>query len=141
LTLAADSAIQAGDTLIWSIGRHNLRFGFQAYRYRQNIFYSGNNGQAGQFTFDGQYTAGPVAGTQAGVVNPLTGLVSGLAEADFLLGLPSQLAGGIQGGTWGQRNSRFAAFAQDDWRIAPQLTLNLGLRWELVTPLNEVNNL
>ncbi len=139
VTMGADTAIQAGDTLIWSKGNHNMKFGFQAFRFWQNIFYSGNNGEAGSFLFNGQYTAGPVAGTKAGTVNS-SGTASGIAEADFVLGLPNEVLGGVNGGTWGQRNSLFAAFVQDDWRVTPNLTINLGLRWELVTPLTEVRN-
>jgi hypothetical protein len=85
-----------------------------------DIFYPGNEGIAGEFNFSGQYT--------------------GAAEADFMAGLPTQVQGGINGGTWGQRSSTFAAFYQDDWRIANNLTVNLGLRWELTTPLTEVDN-
>jgi hypothetical protein len=140
LQLVADTVIQAGDTLIWSKGNHNMRFGFQSYRYRQDVFYAGNNGAAGTILFNGQYTAGPAAGTKSGVVNPATGTASGIAEADFLLGLPDEIQGGVNGGTWGQRANLFAAFFQDDWRITHNLTLNLGVRWELNTPWDEVKN-
>ena len=42
--------------------------------------------------------------------------------------------------TFGQRGNILGAFVQDDWRISPSLTLNLGLRYELHTPWVEVNN-
>ena len=131
--LFADTVIHLEDTLIWTKGTHTMHMGFQAYRYRVDTFYSGNNGRAGTILFDGQYTAGPVPGTKAG-----NG--SGISEADFLLGLPDEIQGGVNGGTWGQRANSLAAFFQDDWRVTPNLTLNLGLRWELHTPWDEVDN-
>ena len=131
--LFADTVIQYEDTVNLTKGAHNFHMGFQGWRQRIDTFYSGNNGKAGTFSYDGRYSAGP---------NPLAvaGSGSGIAEADFLLGLPSEIGGGVNGGTWGQRANIFAAFFQDDWHLTPKLTLNLGLRYELHTPWVEVKN-
>jgi hypothetical protein len=116
------TAIQFDDTLIKTWGAHTMKFGFQAIRYRNDYVQAvTNDGAAGQIGFNGGYT--------------------GNAEADFLLGLPYYIAYGKGfNGTVGQRNSAFGAFFQDDWKITPHLTLNLGLRWQLFTPLIEVHN-
>lgn len=131
--LFADTVIQYEDTMNITKGVHTMHVGFQGWRQRINTFYSGNNGRAGTFTFDGRYTAGP---------NPFaTASTSvGLADADFMLGLPAEIGGGVNGGTWGQRANIFSAFFQDDWHATPTLTINLGLRYELHTPWVEVKN-
>ncbi len=116
----ADTVGQIEDTAIVSKGAHTMHIGFQFFRYRIDTYYSGNAGVAGQFDFSGQY--------------------SGAAEADFMLGLPTEVQGGIAGGTWGQRSSLMAPFFQDDWHATRNLTFNLGLRYELVTPWIEVEN-
>ena len=136
--LFADAVIQYEDTLHITKGSHSMSMGFEGWRQRIDTFYSGNNGRAGTFTFSGRYTAGPnataVAGTNSAGVN------SGLAEADFMLGLPEAIGSGVNGGTWGQRANVLAGFFTDTWRASKTLTLNLGLRWELHTPWVEVHN-
>jgi len=131
--LFSNAVIQYEDTMIWNKGSHSIHFGFQGYHYRMNTYYAGNNGAAGFMTFNGWYST-QVAGNSPGGTN------GGLGEADFLMGLPSDLGIGITTGTWGQRSDSFGSFVQDNWRLTPSLTLNLGLRWELHTPWIEVNN-
>ena len=116
------TSIQAEDTLIVTHGAHSMKTGFQVIRYRNDyIPATSNDGAAGQIGFNGNYT--------------------GNAEADFLLGLPGYMGYG-QGfaGTVGQRNTAYGAFFQDDWRVNSRLTLNLGLRWQLFTPIYEVHD-
>jgi len=133
ISLFADTVIQISDTAVWTKGEHTLKFGFQLFRERLDTFYSGNNGTAGSITFDGQFTAGPTT-TQKATSK------TGIAEADFFLGLPSAVGVGTDGGTWGQRGNIIAGFAQDTWRVAKNFTFNYGVRWELHTPWVEVDN-
>lgn len=131
--LFATAVIHYEDTMIFSKGNHTMHYGFQGYRYRMDVFYSGNNGRAGTILFNGYYTT-QTPGTGASAAN------GGIAEADLLLGLPNEIQGGVNGGTWGQRSNSLAAFYQDDWRVTKNLTVNMGLRWELHTPWVEVDN-
>jgi hypothetical protein len=114
-----DTTIEAEDSLTWTHGKHTVHGGFEYYHYIMNDVYAGNQGAAGAFSFNGQYT-----GSNGNYGN---------AFADFLLGLPN----GVQQGVpfkFHLRNSLFAGFAQDDYRATHSLTLNLGLRYELTTP-------
>ena len=116
-----DTTWQFSDTAIWIRSKHEFHFGFQAYHYIMNVLYPGNAGLAGQFTFNGQFTGN-------------TGSTGGNPVADFLLGLPVDVQqGNGGGGNKYLRNSLFSFFAQDNWRIKSNLTLNLGLRYELTT--------
>ena len=122
-----DTTWQFEDTATWTHGRHVIHGGFQAYHYIMNDLYPGNAGLAGAFAFTGQFT-----GNNAGS--------SGSPAADFLLGLPQDVQqGNAGGGNKYLRNSLFGIFAQDNWRIKDNLTLNLGLRYELTTA-RQTNN-
>jgi hypothetical protein len=125
------AVIQFSDNVVLTHGRHVIHTGFEYWRNRINIFYSGNSGKWGGLNFSGQYTAS--AGSNA-LKN------TGYGGADFFLGLPDATGHGISGGGWGQRQSIFAGYVQDDWRITDTLTLNLGLRYQAFTPWVERND-
>jgi len=69
-----------------------------------------------------------------------TGQFSGNAFADFLLGYPASAAVGIGRGDQNGRTNWLHLFAQDDWRIRPNLTLNVGLRYEYNQHMRDRNN-
>ena len=60
------------------------------------------------------------------------------AFASFLLGFPVVFFQGGGDMNRGLRNTDFALFAQDDWRVTPRLTLNYGVRWEVSTPFTDI---
>ena len=114
-----DTTIEAEDALTWTHGRHTVHAGFEYYHYMMNDVYAGNQGAAGAFSFNGQYTG--------------SGSNFGNAFADFLLGLPN----GVQQGVpfnFHLRNSLIAGFAQDNYRATHSLTVNVGVRYEVTTP-------
>jgi Carboxypeptidase regulatory-like domain/TonB dependent receptor len=116
----ADTEIQISDSVSKTLGKHEFRVGFSWNRYRDNFLYPGNEGLAGFFNFNGQYTS--------------NGTTGGSGLADFLLGMPNNLGIGAGVGNRHVNNSLYATYAQDSWRLKQNLTLNLGLRWELNTP-------
>jgi hypothetical protein len=70
------------------------------------------------------------------------GAAAGSSEADLLMGITG---GAIHdqtydGATTGRRWKITRPFVEDDWRILPSLTLNLGLAWDMTTPITEVHN-
>ena len=102
---------QLSGDLTWNKGRHNIKFGVQAY-WLQTQFLSSQS-SSGVFNFNGQFTGAPFA--------------------DFLLGDASEV--NISNTLWvAQRQPLTQFFVQDDWKVNRRLTLNIGLRYELDPP-------
>jgi outer membrane receptor protein involved in Fe transport len=102
------------DTLTWIKGKHELKIGGEFIRSTNAI--RNHFRTMGLFTFDGS--------------------ISGNSMADYLLGEVYNFQQG--GGEYkDMRGYRYGLFLQDDWRITPTLTLNLGLRWDPVLPFTD----
>jgi hypothetical protein len=100
------------------LGRHFLKFGFEARQY--NLNNSGRGYPSGRFTFNKNWTQASALRADA---------VSGNAIATFLLGYPS-VAEVQKNIDPAYRHFYYAGFLQDDWKLTPRLSLNLGLRWD-----------
>ena len=104
-------------TFTWSRQAHLLRFGGEFLHVQTRI--NDLNATIGRMNFENRFT--------------------GRAVGDLLLGLPSQLA--LTSYTvMDQGQDMQFYFVQDDWRITPSFTLNVGLRYEFATPPREKNN-
>jgi hypothetical protein len=113
-------------------GKHILHFGAEVLMGEGNTTPWGAH-DAGTFHFNGNYTAGPNA-TGSGLNS-----ATGAGFADFLLGDVQTWSANNQGPS-GMRLKSPQAFVQDDYKVKPNLTLNLGLRWMGTTGMSEQNN-
>ena len=124
--------VQFLDNLTLSKGKHTFKFGGD-FRHMSdhddNVF---GNYRAGQYYFNNQTQYSDVNGNPVSIGDPYTA---------FLLGYPDYTAVAEQvnhpamnGRGWG-----YGFFGQDDWKITPRLTLNLGLRYELHPPLKDAD--
>jgi outer membrane receptor protein involved in Fe transport len=109
---------QFTDELTYLSGRHSWKFGADVRRERMKIAFI--NRPNGDLTFSGGIT--------------------GNAAADFLLGLPAQARATTTQAIQDGHGWLYSAFAQDEFRLSPRLTLNLGLRYELPLPFVDNND-
>lgn len=124
-TVQRSQIVQLLDNITWTKGRHTFKFGADFKRlsdFDTNVF---GNYTSGWYVFD---SSSPVGST---IGDPYT---------SFLLGYPDWTeTATINKPEMDGLGYSYAFFAQDDWKITPNLTLNLGLRYELHPPLKEVD--
>ncbi|NYF78185.1 TonB-dependent receptor [Granulicella arctica] len=118
----------------WVKGKHSLKFGYEYEHIWMAV--NDNNPLYGSYTYSGGYSLCPTSDT-ASTCNPKA--VSDNYWADFLFGNTSSysLANYFVAHL---RQTLHSAYAQDDWKVRPNLTLNLGVRWEYGSPYSEQNN-
>jgi hypothetical protein len=117
--------IQALDNLTWTKGKHTFKFGADFKRladHDDNVF---GNYRSGWYVFNGSSSVGAAIG------DPYTA---------FLLGYPDYTqVSTTNNSTMDGLGYAYAFYGQDDWRVTSNLTLNLGLRYELHPPLRETH--
>jgi len=123
---------QVGNVFQWTdnfskiVGNHSLKFGGDVSRARfdQTLYFEIN----GDYSFTSN--AASPSGNDLGFTD---------AYGNYLLGLPTSYGQGAAQGENARTTSVFL-YAQDSWKVKPNLTLNYGLRWELNTPYNEIKH-
>ncbi|MCI0420385.1 MAG: TonB-dependent receptor, partial [Acidobacteria bacterium] len=112
-----NNSFQVADNFSKISGKHTLKFGAEG-RYRQVNEYDRSIAN-GSFNFDGNETGNPFA--------------------DLLLGAPDGFAQ-LSDSTFFTRSKYFSAFVQDSYKVKSNLTVNLGVRWEVSPPFYETRD-
>lgn len=108
---------QVVDNLSWIRGSHSFKFGGDIRRLMDDA--TTNNWPFGQMSFSGDIT--------------------GNSAADYILGFPKTTLTPEGVPVSKIRQWRYAGYAQDDWKVNANLTLNLGLRYDLFGQPHEIN--
>jgi Carboxypeptidase regulatory-like domain/TonB dependent receptor len=124
-TKQQSKVIQLLDDLTWVRGRHTFKFGGDVRRltdHDENVF---GNYRAGQYVFNGTSDVGTTIGDP---------------YVEFLLGYPDNTTlAQVTNPAMNGLGYSYAAFAQDDWKITPYLTINAGIRYEIHPPLKDTH--
>lgn len=127
---AIQNRYQYADQLTWKLGNHTLSFGAEFVRIQfDGDWVVGNNGI---YNFDGTATSQYINGVRSSSDQ-------GNSLADLELGYPvtGNALTGVSAGAF--REFDVAGYVQDDWKITPRLTLNLGIRYDFMNPPNDKN--
>jgi len=116
--LVRNQTYTVSDYVVWSHGKHYVRWGGD-FRWVQLNTEASNNAR-GSFLF--------------------SGINSGYDFADFLLGLPQSTSVQFGDDNYHFRGHYWDLYAQDEWKIRGNLTLNFGVRYEYVSPFTELHN-
>jgi hypothetical protein len=124
--------IQFEDTLSWTRGTHQMKFGFRYIRELASPFT--NTTTRGQLTFNDNFTDNPLD-PQGVTTGP-----NGAGLAALLFGFPNSGSRNYLQTPYYVTNGEWGGFFQDDWKLSQRLTLNLGLRYDVFTPDTEIRN-
>jgi hypothetical protein len=117
IALSRDTTYQAYDNLAWTLGRHAFKFGAEVEQVNYN-----------------RYETPAVIGSYQ-----FTGKFSGNTVADYLLGDSAVASRSIGPDTIDARQYVYGFYAQDDIHVLRNLTVNLGLRYELAPPFYDLH--
>lgn len=119
------------DTLDMIRGKHDIKFGIGIRANQMNV---GTEAFQDGFWIPGGATGGNFTGLATA-----TSSIAGNPEADFLLGITglAEHDQTFNGPVTGRRWKIYRPFIQDDWRVTNDLTLNLGLAWDVTNPISE----
>jgi hypothetical protein len=124
-TRQRSETIELLDNVTWNKGHHNFKFGADFKRltdHDDNVF---GNYSSGEYAFDSSSAVGTAIG------DPYTAFLAGFPDYTYDATINKETMDGV--------GYSYAFYAQDDWKITPNLTLNLGLRYELHPPLKEIH--
>ncbi len=113
------------DDVSWVKNKHSFKYGYDLLHERQDQWSLGS--PSGSFSFDG---AAGLTGSGTTTI-PNTG---GISLASFELGSVTSYSASIPTASWLPRDNISSVFFQDDWKILPNLTLNIGTRWVMESP-------
>jgi hypothetical protein len=107
------------DNLTHQMGKHTLRFGVDLRRVNyQDLMYFLPSDDYGLFTFN-------------------QGIFTGSSFGDALLGMPNTSFFAVTSPQVNARALQYGVYGQDEWQVNDRITLNFGLRWELLPPFAE----